>query len=138
MTLTRFPDWPQRLVRALDDRRSTPYAWGSNDCATFAAGMIAAVTGQDFAAAFRNRYKSQVGARRMLKAHGWKDLEALADDLLPRQDGRKQRGDVVLYAGRHGAFLGIYWQGLVWGPGPAGLAWWPSDPDAILATWKVG
>ena len=136
--LSRFPDWPQRLAMALEARRSTPFAWGQNDCATFAADMIEAITGQDFAIAFRGRYKTKTGSLRMLRAHAWNDLSDLADAHLPRCSDRPKRGDVVLYAGRHGAFLGIYWAGQIYGPGAAGVASWPADADAILAIWSVG
>lgn len=136
--LVRFPDWPQRLSLALEQRRSTPFAWGRNDCAIFAADMIATITGRDFAIAFRGRYKTKAGSTKMLRAHGWSDLSDLADAHLRRRAGRPTRGDVVLYAGRHGAFLGIYWSGQVYGPGAEGVTAWPADPQAMLAIWSVG
>lgn len=138
VALVRFPDWPQRLAAALESRAHTPFAWGRNDCAIFAADMVQAVTGQDFAAAFRGKYRSKKASAAMLKAHGWKDLEALADDMLGRGSENLRRGDVVLYAGRVGNFLGIYWAGQIYGPGPDGVAFWPADRDAILAIWSVG
>lgn len=136
--LTRYPDWPLRLAHSIEARRSRPFAWGTNDCAIFAADMIEAITGRDFAIAFRGRYKSKAGSVRMLRAHGWADLADLADAHLKRCTDRPQRGDVVLYAGRYGAFLGVYWAGEVYGPGADGVSPWPADPVAILAIWSVG
>lgn len=135
-TLRRLVDWPQRLAVALESRRDTPYSWGTNDCAIFAADMVLASTGHDLAAPFRGRYKTQAGSRRILKALGWADVEAMADALLPRRHDRPRRGDVVLYDGLAGPFLGIVWSGGVVGPGPDRPTLWP--PSGILACWSVG
>lgn len=134
--LSRHTDWPQRLSLALYERRERRYAWGTNDCAIFAADMILAETGIDLAAPFRGRYKTQAGSRRILKALGWADVEAMADALLPRRHDRPRRGDVVLYDGALGPFLGIVWSGGVIGPGPERPIYWP--PSGILACWSVG
>lgn len=138
MTLERFPDWPQRVGAFMRDRATVPYAWGRNDCAIFAADAILAATGQDMAAAFRGRYRSKRGAGLVLRAHEWRNLEELADTFLPRRHERARRGDVVLYAGRFGDFLGIVWGGTVVAPDDRGLRTWPIDADAIRATWSVG
>jgi hypothetical protein len=136
MELVRFPDWPQRLYRAIEARRETPYAWGQNDCALFAAALIWAETGQDFGQPFRGAYADEASAQRMLEAHGWKDLTAMADALLPRRSERPRRGDAVLMEGRFGPFLGILWQGGVIGPGPTRPIIWPAR--GVIACWSVG
>lgn len=140
MELHRFTDWPQRLAHAIEARKRSPYEWGRNDCALFAADLIAAVTGQDFAAPFRGKYQDEAGAKAMLETHGWRDLEAMVDELLPRRrlelGERPRRGDAVLVDGRFGPFLGIVWQGGVIGPGPDKMAFWPSQ--TFLAAWSVG
>lgn len=38
--MARPQDWPQRLVRFVQSRRSMPFAWGSNDCASFALAWV--------------------------------------------------------------------------------------------------
>jgi hypothetical protein len=135
--LTRFPDWPQRLSRAIHERRDRQHAWGQNDCALFTADLVAAVTGQDFAKPFRGTYRSESGARRMLAAHGWPDLEAMVDQLLPRRVlERPRRGDIGLKVGDFGPFLGVFWQGGIIGPGPERAIVWPATD--ILACWSVG
>lgn len=136
MDLKRFPDWPQRLARAIDERLATPYAWGQNDCALFAADLVRAVTGQDFGKPFRGAYTDEAGAQAMLAAHGWADIEAMADTLLPRRTERPRRGDLALRAGDFGPFLGIFWQRGVIGPGPTRPIIWPARN--ILASWSVG
>lgn len=138
MSLARFENWPQRLAAALESRRATAFAWGRNDCAIFAADMVKAITGKDFAAGFRGTYRSKRKALAMLEANGWASLEALGDHFLPRATERLQRGDVVLYDGRFGPFLGIYWAGQIYGPGAAGVTAWPATPESILQSWSVG
>ncbi len=135
-TMRRHHDWPQRLQAALEARGDTPYAWGTNDCAIFAADMVLAITGHDLAAPFRGRYRTKQGSRRILTTLGWTDVEAMADAMLPRRLDRPRRGDVVLYDGAFGPFLGVVWNGGVVGPGPDRPTLWP--PSGILACWSVG
>lgn len=105
--MERFPDWPERLGRALRERLSLPFAWGSNDCAIFAADCILAQTGVDFAEGLRGAYSSYEEAEALLAAKGWHGLQGLADAFLPRREGRHRRGDVVLLKGRVGSFLAV-------------------------------
>ena len=38
--MKRLEDWPERLAAYVDAHRDTPFRWGQNDCATFAAGAV--------------------------------------------------------------------------------------------------
>lgn len=134
--MRRYPDWPQRLGAAIAERRNKPHAWGDNDCALFAADLVAAMTGQDFGALFRGRYHNEAGARAILRSHGWSTLADVADHCLPRRLGRPRRGDLVLCDGKFGPFLGIVWAGGVIGAGPGRPTQWPVE--GILAAWSVG
>lgn len=134
--MARYPDWPQRLNHAIEARRQIPHAWGSNDCALFAADLVAAQTGQDFGAPFRGRYSDRESADAILAALGHGGLADLVDSCLPRGEGRPQRGDVVLQLGEAGEFLTVVWGGGVVGPGRAGAVLLPRDVDALF--WKVG
>lgn len=133
--MARFPDWPQRLSRAIEARRRLPHAWGSNDCALFAADLVAAQTGQDFGAPFRGRYSDREGADAILASLGHGDLADLVDSCLPRGEGRPQRGDVVLQPGPEGPFLTIAWGGGVVGPGASGVVLMPRAAETLF--WKV-
>lgn len=133
--IRRLPDWPQRLSRAIEAKRTQPHAWGQNDCALCAADLVAAMTGQDFGAPFRGRYSDEDGARAILETLGHADLASLADSVLPRGEGRVMRGDLVLQPHVEGAFLAIAWGGGVVGPGPHGLGKVARAPDAIF--WRV-
>jgi hypothetical protein len=133
--MARYPDWPQRLSRAIEARRRTPHGWGTNDCALFAADLVAAQTGQDFGAPFRGRYGDEAGAWAILAALGHADLTSLVDSCLTRGEGRPARGDVVLQPAPPGAFLSVAWGGGLVGPGASGLVLVPRAPDAIF--WRV-
>lgn len=63
MSLRRTPHWATRELHSfLASRAKTPFTWGSNDCALFAADGIQAMTGADIAADFRNQYTDANGA----------------------------------------------------------------------------
>lgn len=134
--MQRFPDWPQRMTQAIEQRRRMPYAWGSNDCALCAADLVHAMTGEDFGAAFRGRYSDEAGARQILAELGHESLRNLVDAFLPRGTGRAKRGDVVLQPHPAGDFLAIVWGGGVVGPGERGLTLAPRAPGSIF--WSVG
>jgi hypothetical protein len=51
----------------LREREKMPFAWGTNDCALFAADAILANTGIDIAADFRGKYTTQLGALRTIQ-----------------------------------------------------------------------
>lgn len=54
MPLQRHQHWATRSFHEfLRGRRAAPFAWGTNDCALFAADAIQAFTGVDIAAEFR-------------------------------------------------------------------------------------
>lgn len=95
--MNRRHDWPERLAAVMADRARSPFAWGSNDCALFAADCAQAMTGEDLAAAFRGRYRTARGAARALRRAGYADLPALLTAWLgdPIRPTLAQRGDVV-------------------------------------------
>jgi hypothetical protein len=61
--LARKPNWDtDAFDKFLLSRATTPFAWGGNDCALFAADAIEAITGIDIAADFRGRYRTEASA----------------------------------------------------------------------------
>lgn len=102
----RREDWTGLLAAYIDEARSTPFAWGSHDCALFACGWLLIATGIDHAAPFRGRYNTERGSIRALKNRGYSGLEDIADRTLPRKPlAFAARGDIVLYA--NGQSLGV-------------------------------
>lgn len=64
----RRQDWPARLDAYLRDCAARPFQYGAHDCALFAAGAVAAVTGWDPAAAWRGAYDSLSSGQQALRA----------------------------------------------------------------------
>ena len=142
----RLADWPTKLAGFLAERSDKPFAWGTNDCALFAADAILAMTGVDLAADYRGQYHGPAGAKLVLDSlvaqSGGFDLASMITSLAVRQgwdqvDARMaQRGDLVLFEGGHGPTLGIIGlNGAVMGPGTKGLEARPIS-DARLA-WRI-
>lgn len=118
----RFDDWEQRLHALTLERLSTPYEWGVNDCALFAADAVLAMTGKDPMAEFRGRYDSQIGALRLISDMGKDSLgDAVATMLDEIEPARLSRGDVGLFDGVEGPFLAIVQGVSAVAPGADGL-----------------
>jgi hypothetical protein len=71
--MMRRGDWKESLVGYLAEAARKPFAFGRHDCALFAAGAVAAMTGVDLAADWRGRYRTERGGLRMLRAAGYRD-----------------------------------------------------------------
>ncbi len=123
MIVPKPHDFPERLHAAIRARRDRPFEWGRNDCALFACDLLQAVSGIDFAAPFRGKYKSARGAARILKRYGGAGLPASARTTAGLEavvekiaEARKreevkplmaQRGDLVLLDMPEGPALGV-------------------------------
>lgn len=137
-TLHRYPDWPRRLSAYVSERRSLPYAYGSNDCGSFVIDGIAAMTGADLLPNVV-RPVSAIGAQRFLIVNGYCDVEglmtALLGDRLPSPKVA-QRGDVVSFESGGETHLALVVSSAAATPGRDGLLW---VPRALWrAGWKVG
>ena len=96
--LTRLPDWQPRLAKLVNERRSVPYAYGSNDCWCFAQAAINAVTGKTLRPDIAP--KTWLAAAKVLISNGWESVEAMMTELLgPPMDDPKtsQPGDIVSF-----------------------------------------
>jgi len=69
----RMMGWQARLVSYMTDCHTRPFSYGTHDCALFAAGAVAAMTGHDPAAEWRGRYTTQQGGFRVLRRAGFRD-----------------------------------------------------------------
>ncbi len=99
--MTRSYDWPERMAKALDNCRSTPFSWGSHDCGLFVCDITQIICGIDFAADLRGRYKTSLGAARVLKRFAGGLEEATEkimhdNDCLEVKPLTAQRGDIIL------------------------------------------
>lgn len=137
---------PPRLGQFMETAGRTPFAWGRHDCLLFPAAWCRAVAGVDPAAGFRGRYRTELGARRILKREG--GLLALASRQMDAAGlsavdlGAIAAGDVGVVraptpkgeAAHVGAvFTGVDWmvlgvRGLVFAGFIADAAWRPLCP----------
>ena len=107
MRAVRLSDWEPRLYAWFDTCATTPHDYGRHDCGLFVAGGVAAMTGFDFAAPFRGRYSTALGATRALRRHGGGDMAAVLTRALgdPVPRAFAHRGDIVRYNGVPGFLM---------------------------------
>ena len=98
--MRRFDDWPKRLQAELDHAAGVPFEWGTNDCITFAARVVKAITGTDLMLPHQGAYSTAQGAWLVLKRLGYRDVEAAVGATLGAPLDSvflAQRGDVVVF-----------------------------------------
>ncbi|MCO4316350.1 hypothetical protein M8997_004075 [Phyllobacterium sp. 21LDTY02-6] len=78
----RYSFWRPALAEYIDASMQKPFQWSEHDCALFAAGAVEAMTGEDFAAPYRGKYKSLKGGLGLLKRKGFANHAELAASLL--------------------------------------------------------
>jgi hypothetical protein len=94
--MKRLPSWRSALHAYLHDVWRKPLVWGEHDCALFSAGGVQAMTGEDFGAPYRGRYKTLAGGLRLLKKRGFDSHADLAASLLEEiHPSMAQVGDLV-------------------------------------------
>lgn len=81
----RLPDWRNRLITYLHESARKPFVEGEHDCALFLAGGVHAMTGVDFAAAFRGKYTTTKGGLKLLREEGFVDHADLARQRLAQK-----------------------------------------------------
>lgn len=140
MTLRRLQRWPDRLAAFVDSRRALPFAWGSNDCCSFAIDAVEAITGRRV---WDVTWTDEAGARAVIEEAG--GLIAAVSSALgrPGQNWREaRRGDVVLAEqpepygdmGRDGLMICVGTD--LAGPSAAGLGFTLCRKAKLV--WRVG
>lgn len=130
--MERYQDWPLRLNLAIEDARSAPFDWRTHNCATFAADVVEAMTGErlhdTFAALHGHRRHAIAASKRM---------RALVSAQLPVMIAPPyaQRGDVVYVEIDGTAGLGICNGNTAVCLGPDGLAFVPME--AAQCAWRI-
>jgi hypothetical protein len=133
--MRRYPDWQLRLEAFVRERRNMPFAWGTNDCALFAADAVQALTGEILRPDLRGRDVRDALAT--LWAEG--GVRGIATSVLgePMSPLLARIGDVVVIeAGRYEEALGICNGGTVLASGADGMA--VVSMQQALAAWRVG
>jgi hypothetical protein len=105
----RKDHWQRLFHDFIEARGDQPFAWGTNDCCTFAADAVLAMTGVDLAADYRGQYSDQFTAQaRMATVTGVGG--ATVEDVLAHAASQfgltewptvklAQRGDLLVFDG---------------------------------------
>lgn len=130
----RTQDWQLRLAEFGQARASMPFSWGSNDCCTFTAAAVAAITGEN-PMAEADRYDSEFGALRLIAAAG--GLRALVSSFLGDEIPTTAAavGDVVLVMNEGAELVGVCNGVNVIAPGPDGMV--ALSMGAAVAAWRI-
>lgn len=119
--LTKLPDWQLRLEAFVHARRTMPFVWGANDCCTFAADAVAAITGTTPLHADLRTYRTAKQAYRTIARHGGIATIATAACGKPQSAVFAGVGDVVLVSVGKRAALAICNGGTALAPSSAGI-----------------
>lgn len=130
--------WETRLFTLTSSAMAKPYEWGTNDCVTFAADCVEAMTGVDVIASERGTYKTELGAAKAIRKAGADNLGDLAAMRLREIPVPfATRGDIVLCNGPElGDFLAVCQGTSAVGPSTIGLQHVPMKQ--ALRAFKVG
>jgi hypothetical protein len=126
----------ERLSALLDERRDVPYAWGTNDCVTWAADVALAVSGADPLGDLRGTWTDEASAMAALEAQG--GLIQAMDKRFPRRSmpSLAQRGDLALVRLADGSLsLAAVEVLYVIAPSDEGLLYLPLEHARIV--WEV-
>lgn len=113
--------WQIEFERFVAARQNLPFAWGSNDCAVFAADCVLAITGVDVALPALRAHTTELQAARLLKKYGGVVGIATAALGAPVPVLTAQIGDVVLADAAGRDMLAICNGSTLIAPGPEGL-----------------
>ena len=94
------------MILAIEQATLKPFAWGVHDCCLFAADVVLAMTGIDYASGFRGVYNTKAGAMALLGMRTLHDvLKERLGEPIPWQFA--QRGDVVLVTVAGAGMVGV-------------------------------
>lgn len=129
--MPRLQTWPEALAAYFDARRNVPFAWGTNDCSSFAAGAIEAMTGE---APPLPEYEGAAGAARELAVQPLRERveELFGPEILP---AFARRGDLILMLLEGRETLGVCDQDRIACAGTDGILLAPRS--IAVAAWRV-
>ncbi len=130
----RVDGWPEILHAEIESARDKPFVWGKCDCCLFAANVVMAMTGNDYASEFRGKYNTAKGSAKALIKYGHKTLSSTMNEKLPSVRFPK-RGDVVMAIVSGEEALGICIGAMCVFKAPDGVVQMPVCD--IAAAWEV-
>jgi hypothetical protein len=126
----RPQNWPELLAEFLATREAMPFAWVTNDCATFASEWIYRLTDVRI---FEPTYTNEFGAYRFIESEG--GMQMAATKRLGEPDNVGHRGDVALIYNRGRESLGVIGGAKVAAPGEDFMLMLPRG--LILCSWNI-
>jgi hypothetical protein len=123
----RVTGWPARLSAFIAARRRTPFAWGTNDCCTFAWSAVGVVTGIEPFPELRS-HRSAFAATRTMVRHGCQTTVEMMTLALGRPLSSPlfaRRGDVVAVDVSRRPTMGVCLGNSCAFVGDGGLVFWP-------------
>ena len=133
----RLSDWETRLHDYLASMANAEHVYGVSDCALFASGAVLAMTNCDPAAEFRGKYKTELGAARVLRKIGAGDLESTFDAKFTEiGPAFAQRGDLIWDGENVGVCFGAFAFFMGAQDGENGLVRLPRTE--FVKAWRVG
>lgn len=131
----KLPGFPEKLGSFTMYRRLFPYAWGSNDCVTFPADAIWAMTGEDPIADIRGTWHDEESARAVIAEQG--GLIGAADKRFKRHTSPSfaTRGDLCMVKVRDEPSLAICVGLHAAAPGDDGMLL--ISMSEVLIAWRV-
>lgn len=132
---TRVRDWPERLDALITSRQNWPFVWGTNDCCTFAADAVQALTGRDVMGHLRHQYATALDAHHLTGELG--GLTAAVTALIgdPVDPIFATVGDVLLVDNEGREMLAVCNGATAVAPGKTGLMTFAAFQ--VLAAWRV-
>lgn len=99
--MTRVPDWFERYCDFINEMRKIPFKWGVNDCGPAWAGAVVALIrgSENPMGSYMGKYKSAIGAARVMRKDGFSDLKELMSAKLgaePQHPSTGVIGDIAL------------------------------------------
>lgn len=120
--MNRLPDWLPRLAAYIASVRGAPFAYGSFDCALFAAGAVEAMTGVDLSEGLRGKYTTAPDGAIALARQGFMSPVDLAATHFARVTAAQlQVGDIAVVDTPDGPALGVVQGGYIYVAAPTGL-----------------
>jgi len=105
----RIVGWAEAMYAAIDAASERKFAWGSHDCCLFAADILLAMTGTDYAEPVRG-YTTQEEAQAIIDGYGEMEIMVTALvglDALEAKGKNVRRGDLVLMTKELGDTMGV-------------------------------
>ena len=127
------PNARSALVDYLDTLQLEPMVYGQSDCLLFLAGGVEAMTGEDYAAAYRGKYSTLAEGLALIETTPLKKVKSLFREIHP---SAARDGDIAAIKQGRDFTFGFFMGGLLFVRGEQGTGTLPRE-DAAKA-FQVG